>query len=314
MVRVILAFLACVSSVGGQDVILTPADFGSVRYLQGDPDLNTAADIGEGFGPLTSRAVPGSYPELRFWERFDLSGLKSDVASALLRFPVSRAVAIGREIVHQNMHVTIRNSGLYYTPHFMPRLTDEEWLSIFDDAGTGTFYGAFDISYESVPGWELDNDLHQPRRLLGESGVLDFEMPLSGFAVHDINAARGGEWAFGVSLPPLPPLPPLGPPDQHRPEFAGVNTSSVDSWQLMLTYGPPPPLGDFSGNGRVDQSDLDFVLLNWGVVDQEELDAVLLTWGDGGLAAASVPEPSGVWIAAVVAIMAGTFRRRKCPH
>jgi hypothetical protein len=59
-----------------------------------------------------------------------------------------------------------------------------------------------------------------------------------------------------------------------------------------------PPLlpGDYNGNGRVEQSDLDLVLLNWGrdattppvgwvsqpptgIIDQQELDAVLLNWG-----------------------------------
>jgi hypothetical protein len=64
--------------------------------------------------------------------------------------------------------------------------------------------------------------------------------------------------------------------------------------------------GDFNGNGRVEQADLDLVLLNWGRdastppggwvndlpdgrIDQEELDAVLLHWGDvaAGQASAS---------------------------
>jgi hypothetical protein len=57
-----------------------------------------------------------------------------------------------------------------------------------------------------------------------------------------------------------------------------------------------PRTGDYSGNGRVEQADLDLVLLYWGrdpdsppgwvleqpsgIVDQEELDAVLLHWGE----------------------------------
>jgi len=58
-------------------------------------------------------------------------------------------------------------------------------------------------------------------------------------------------------------------------------------------------LGDFTGNGRTDQADLDLVLMNWGAstgpppppnwttdpggsfIDQGELDAVLSGWGQG---------------------------------
>jgi hypothetical protein len=71
--------------------------------------------------------------------------------------------------------------------------------------------------------------------------------------------------------------------------------------------------GDYNGGGRVEQADLDLVLLNWGqelanpgaigwfsnqpsgAVDQEELDAVLLNWGNaaaGATVAAAVPEPA----------------------
>jgi hypothetical protein len=72
--------------------------------------------------------------------------------------------------------------------------------------------------------------------------------------------------------------------------------------------------GDYSGNGTVEQSDLDLVLLNWGagatpppngwvrdlptgLVDQDELDAILLNWGAAAQLApanARVPEPAGV--------------------
>jgi hypothetical protein len=76
--------------------------------------------------------------------------------------------------------------------------------------------------------------------------------------------------------------------------------------------------GDFNGDFRVDQADLDLVLLNWGqdgsappsgwttnlpsgLIDQAELDHVLLHWGIGRLppgGIAGVPEPGGLCLAA----------------
>ncbi len=76
--------------------------------------------------------------------------------------------------------------------------------------------------------------------------------------------------------------------------------------------------GDFDGSGQVEQTDLDFVLLNWGDTDvsdvtewvnfpggggfdgqvnQNELDFVLLNWGDTAapdFAGSSVPEPAAL--------------------
>ena len=70
--------------------------------------------------------------------------------------------------------------------------------------------------------------------------------------------------------------------------------------------------GDYDGNGTVGQSDLDLVLLNWGLdsslgvpagwvnglpdglIGQDELDGVLLNWGatSPSISAAAVPEPA----------------------
>jgi hypothetical protein len=85
-------------------------------------------------------------------------------------------------------------------------------------------------------------------------------------------------------------------------------------------------VGDYDGDGAVDQSDLDLVLLNWGAdgkappmgwtndlptgnIDQDELDGVLLNWGnmatEGLGSAATVPEPATLLLVAV--LLAATF-------
>jgi hypothetical protein len=94
----------------------------------------------------------------------------------------------------------------------------------------------------------------------------------------------------------------------------------------LLTIGMPPMLrGDYDASGRVDQRDLDLVLLHWGhpadqvppewtsdppngLVDQDELDPVLLGWGsvaDGQAAdAVGVPEPSSLGSACIILLLA----------
>jgi hypothetical protein len=91
-------------------------------------------------------------------------------------------------------------------------------------------------------------------------------------------------------------------------------------------------VGDLDGNGRVDQRDLDRVLLNWGtdgavpmagwindlavgLVDQTELDRVLLNWSmnwDAVLPPASVPEPSSLVIITLAALAVCGYAR--CPR
>ncbi len=93
---------------------------------------------------------------------------------------------------------------------------------------------------------------------------------------------------------------------------------------LMATPSPTIP-GDYNDNGRVEQADLDLVLLNWnepvenlpadwvnerptsGIIDQAELDGVLLNWNrttPGLGTAAAVPEPAGWLLAALAATLA----------
>jgi hypothetical protein len=94
--------------------------------------------------------------------------------------------------------------------------------------------------------------------------------------------------------------------------------------------------GDYNNNGRVEQGDLDLVLLNWGTdgttpppnwinhlpqgnIDQAELDGVLLNWGntaDQLAGAAAVPEPAAillVWAAGAALGAARSLRRRPRP-
>jgi uncharacterized protein YkwD len=90
--------------------------------------------------------------------------------------------------------------------------------------------------------------------------------------------------------------------------------------------------GDYNGNGRVEQADLDVVLRNWGqpivpsawindlpigAIDQQELDRVLLNWGNTAAAglpsAAAIPEPATwalVLLAAACGLLKWTRQRR----
>lgn len=105
----------------------------------------------------------------------------------------------------------------------------------------------------------------------------------------------------------------------------GVNPSGdPEAWWATLA-GAAALAGDFSGDGGVEQADLDLVLTNWGgprgdwanadgfatpTVDQEELDAVLTGWGGAAAPSfdgATVPEPG---LAALVGLGFVLTRRR----
>lgn len=82
------------------------------------------------------------------------------------------------------------------------------------------------------------------------------------------------------------------------------------------------PVGDYHGNGLVEQGDLDLVLLNWGsdatlvganwadgAIGQDELDGLLLNWGNSAVTSA-VPEPSGMVLglfAVIVVLMSSKW-------
>jgi hypothetical protein len=95
---------------------------------------------------------------------------------------------------------------------------------------------------------------------------------------------------------------------------------------FLVKYVDDVISGDFNNNGRVEQGDLDLVLLNWssnavpetwsndlpnGAIDQNELDKVLLGWGNTSPVAAvvaSVPEPMTAAFGLVFLMCACCFR------
>jgi hypothetical protein len=94
--------------------------------------------------------------------------------------------------------------------------------------------------------------------------------------------------------------------------------------------GPTGIPGDYSGNGLIEQADLDLVLGNWGAaandvpgswindppegfVDQAELDKVLGNWGaqaPGLGTAAGVPEPATLFLLAIGLAAGWALKRR----
>jgi hypothetical protein len=118
---------------------------------------------------------------------------------------------------------------------------------------------------------------------------------------------------------------PRATPSDPQPPVNGL--LGIDN---IRAVGPPvvePLPGDYNGNGTVEQADLDLVLLNWGVagdpaptgwvndlpigsIDQAELDGVLLNWGNAlatasaPIVTAGVPEPAGLFLAAICGLLA----------
>jgi glucose/arabinose dehydrogenase len=142
------------------------------------------------------------------------------------------------------------------------------------------------------------------------SGGINFE----GFGLTAITEGGDGELYFLYSS--------RGP----GPAYSEINP--VEIYRIAATG----LVGDYNGNGFVEQADLDLVLLNWGAdasvppsgwvhdlptetVSQRELDRVLLNWGavnPGAVGVAAVPEPCSHLLAfgaAMLAAMRSLSRR-----
>ncbi len=134
---------------------------------------------------------------------------------------------------------------------------------------------------------------------------------------------------LNIELPDDPNHAPLGNYMLFLVNSAGV--PSVAEWLLATAPTLAEIIGDYNGNGQVEQGDLDFVLQNWGrdtdtegvpagwisdppqgLVEQTELDRVLSNWGATqapDFAGAVVPEP-GLAFLALSGIFAGRSTRR----
>ncbi|MEM1097519.1 MAG: hypothetical protein AAGH92_01900 [Planctomycetota bacterium] len=106
--------------------------------------------------------------------------------------------------------------------------------------------------------------------------------------------------------------------DAIHPNLTGYELMA-QVWFAGLFGTAPGIAGDFSGNGQVEQSDLNLVLNNWGldttgavpagweftiglsgIVDQDELNAVLNNWGATdapSFEGFAIPEPAGLLLA-----------------
>lgn len=292
MARCILAFLACASTALGQGISLQPSSMATVGDFfhdsRSEPETRLTLEDGHFV------AMRGyDWYSFRPWASFVIPDDIGPISDASLRFENAIGSAAGSSGV--GMLLTAFDA----TPPSANETAQQRLIGLWDDIGHGPVYGQLDISDGSIDGWQDAQSAYGiPIRHLR---LLDpFEFPLTGLAIRDIQAAGGGEWVIGLMMPDMPPG------DYHRIEFSGL---SFGPPSLELTIGPPPPLGDFTGDALTDQADLDFVLLNWGLADQGELDAVLLTWGQSaGLGVAGVPEPNSVWLLAAAAIMAAIRR------
>jgi hypothetical protein len=129
---------------------------------------------------------------------------------------------------------------------------------------------------------------------LANNGELIRLVDAAGATIQAFTYGDSGQW-------------PLAADGQGRTLVVADTAGDYDSpgnWQASAVQGGTPGAdepaaaltGDYNGNGRVEQADLDLVLLHWGqaassapptwtndrptgTIDQAELDAVLLNWG-----------------------------------
>ncbi|TWT47534.1 hypothetical protein Pla111_11490 [Botrimarina hoheduenensis] len=87
-----------------------------------------------------------------------------------------------------------------------------------------------------------------------------------------------------------------------------TNSFIIDNFRLLSLESNEPVSGDFNGDGKVDNGDLNLLLGSWGQstvpaawvngfaapVDNAELNALLGNWGFG--TAVAIPEPATAWL------------------
>ncbi len=162
------------------------------------------------------------------------------------------------------------------------------------------------------------------------------------FQYLDVDSGDGGAWG-GTATVAI--ANSNGHASGENLQWSFMQPSIGNELALLFTPNPLPGAfigGDFNGDGVVDQSDLDLVLLNWGSteipdgwlaaeqvvgghIDQMELDLVLLNWGatapdelhaSAGLkrtgSLTMTPEPSTVMLLGLGALTVIGSCRRSC--
>lgn len=291
MSKCILVFLSVAATAAGQDVVLESTDVETLWSTIYEP----SHPLGQAYSLDSFQWNVQRQPSRPTGESTNRR------ASVTFRIPQDASYSSATLMIPLGLGTTTHMAAeTVITLHDVAKdntQAEEYW----DDLGSGAFYGTYDVTPERFPEyWPIRNEFISP--------IQFHAARLSPLAVRDIQ--NGGFWTIGAALP-VDPLSPNA--------FTRISQAYNEPFLLLLDYGPPPPLGDFDGSGRVDQADLDFVLLNWGLVDQEELDAVLLTWGHSTpLAASAIPEPPTMPLAAACVIMAAigslSWSRRKCRH
>ncbi|TWT43348.1 beta strand repeat-containing protein [Botrimarina hoheduenensis] len=171
---------------------------------------------------------------------------------------------------------------------------------------------AFDndaVVFETVSGFTVD--------LNGELSVslLNGFMPSEGDMFTILTAAEGFTGAFDTET-----LPVL---DDCLLWRVNYNPTSVVLEVILPDFIP----GDFNDDGKVDNTDLNLLLANWGssivppewtngftgpLVDNDELNDLLAKWGFGVAASHAIPEPATcVLLVTLLAPLAGARRCRQ---
>ncbi len=179
----------------------------------------------------------------------------------------------------------------------------------------------------------LDISTTNKHSFVSEWGLMDVEGETMLTATYTVTDADGSATIMGDDPLTDPDLATFDPTYHYMVFRNTVDFDYVlDNIKVEFIGGATSIEGDYDNGGQVEQTDLDFVLSNWGdtdvsdvtgwinfpgggafdgLVDQNELDGVLLNWGSTSVpdfSGSAVPEPAVLGVLAAAGLLA---RRRR---
>ncbi|TWT43361.1 hypothetical protein [Botrimarina hoheduenensis] len=248
-----------------------------------------------------------------------LSGLEHSM-KAFGNDGVSYNQSINNTFVGRSQPASVLNALFNFSDH-LPVVADYQLPAVME-----VLHDTIPATLQLGESFSFDLTVRNAADVVAVLGADELDYALAG-----TGAASGGGAGFELALSPGSTYSISLDTSSPGAKTGSVVVSSTSQGAenaltvIPLAYeviGVPVVAGDFSGDGRVDNEDLNLLLVNWGgpvppvpagwtgdqplgsEIDNDELNRLLLNWGFG--TATSIPEPAtGLLLALAACALAG---------